>query len=700
MAAALAPLPATAPPASAPPASAPLIVVEGFRIDQEDTRPKLQHLLPEVDGTRITVTKKATTTKLGQQPPVIDNNARELFVRTPGLIVSEQQTPTQYNLGYRGLGNPQEAEYVLVLQDGIPIQSDWIGFPTLYYMPLPQGLAEVQMLRGGSSLIYGPEPAPAVNFVSKRPDPRGPALTVYTQHLGGSRGLYSNFNVLEGVSGEFEYRASVGYTRSDGQRQNAASHLLQGDAYLGWRPAAGQLWYLRVQGHDADAGNPGRIGLAQFEADPSVAPTPFNHDWVRRGALILGNELDLGQWRVESKLWFSRLQLYSRLAAAGAAPATTTLQDERFTNTGLDLRARRRWARSNAFTIGITATHSDAPFRQTISSDITAARGELSGTPRLTQARESWYGALFAENVFRLPNRFHIVLSARLDAEALRIRETVRPPSLTRPLADIDVSRARPLFGFGIGNDFGRDNETYLSITQGYRPLRYFDVASPFANLQPGSEARPPTSLSVEGGVHGTPLPGLFYDVSLFWIEFNNRIETRRLNATDVINVNTGNTRHRGLEGAVSYDFIAGRKTDRQLTAFLNLSLLDAVFTASDNLAQIGKRPAFAPDLTLKAGITWRQTGRYAVSLTATSVSSQYFQDSNLPGGSGAGFVPARIPAYQVADFNAEWTVMPHIRLQFGVQNLFDARYYARVFQTGIEPAVGRKLFAGLSFGI
>lgn len=685
----------------APPTSGPLIIVEGFRVEQqEDTRPKLQHLLPEVDGAIITVTKKATTTKLAQLPPVIDNNAREMFARTPGLMVSEQQTPTQYNLSYRGLGNPQESEFVLVLQDGIPIQSDWVGFPTLFYMPLPQSLSEVQMIRGGSSLIYGPEPAPAVNFVSRRPDPKGPVLTGYTQHIAGTDGLYATYNVLEGASRGFEYRGSIGYTKSDGQRRNAESALLQTDLYLGWRPTDHQLWYLKVQGHSAAAGNPGRVGFVQYRADPGFAPTPFNRDWVRRGAVILGNELDLGVWRLETKAWVSSLHLYARAAPAGVAPATATLQDERFDNQGLDVRTRLRWGRGNAFTLGVTGTHSDAPFRQTTSSDIAADLGELSGTPRLTEARESWYGGIFAENVFRLPHRFHVVLSARLDTETLRIRETVRPPNLTRPLARIDVSRTTPLFGFGIGNDFGRNNETYFSVTQGYRPLRYFDVASPFSNLQPGREAQPPSSVSYEAGVHGTPLTGLFYDLSLFWIDFNNRIESRRLNATDVINVNTGDTRHRGFEGEISYDVLARRKTDRQLSAFVNVSFLDAVFTGSDNPAQIGKRPAFAPEFMLKGGLTWRRPGKYALSLTGIAVGPQFFQDSNLPGGSGAGFVPARIPAYQVADFAAEWTFMPHLRLQAGVQNLFDAHYYSRVFQTGIEPAPRRKAYAGLSLGI
>jgi len=139
----------------------PSIVVIGERRDSKMPE-KLDHIMPEVDGTKITVTKKTSVTKLDLVPTIQDNNQRQLFARTPGLFVSEQQTPTQFNMSYRGLGNPQEAEFVLVLQDGLPISTDWIGYPTLYYMPLAQSLAEVQLIRGGNSLIYGPNPAPAI----------------------------------------------------------------------------------------------------------------------------------------------------------------------------------------------------------------------------------------------------------------------------------------------------------------------------------------------------------------------------------------------------------------------------------------------------------------------------------------------------------------------------------------------------------
>jgi Fe(3+) dicitrate transport protein len=676
------------------------IVVVGTPEPKRPRRAKLDHILPEVDGTRITVTKKSSVTKLDQQPTIVGNNQRELFVRTPGVQVSEQQAPTQFNFSYRGIGNPQESEFVLVLRDGLPIQSDWIGFPTLFYVPLPQSISEVQTIRAGSSLIYGPQPAPAVNFVSRRPNPDGPALTGYSEHVAGSDELYSTYNMLEGARSGWEYRGSIGYAHRDGPRQNSASEVRQGDLYLGYRPDAEQLWYADFHGHDADGGEPGRISFPQFQSDSNFAPAPFNHNWVQRYALTLGYQRETKDgWRFEGKLFGAYQQLYNRAAAgqpAGAPPPpTTTLVDEEFRTIGADLRLRKRWGRGNAFTAGTTLYHSDAPFLQFTSTNLLARHGEHSGTPRLDQDRQSWYGAVFAENVFRLPGRFHIVLSGRVEHERLKVDESVRPPNLTRPLSHVDVSRTVPLFGIGFGNDFGRENETYVSITQGYRPIRFFDVASPFSNLRPGFTADPAKSLSYEAGVHGTPVEGLFYDASLFWIDFKNRIETQRLSATDVINVNSGDTRHRGFEGELSYDFLGRRHGAEHLTTFVNLSLLDAEFRASNTPSQIGKEPAYAPHRIVKGGITFRSDGHYSVSLTGTAVSSQFFQDSNLAVGAGATLVPAKIPAFEVADLSADWFPIPRVRLLGGIGNLFNEKYYSRVFQTGLEPAPRRRIYAG-----
>ena len=677
----------------------PSIVVIGTRNDKVPE--KLDHIMPEVDGTKITVTKKTSVAKLDLVPTIIANNQRELFSRTPGLFVSEQQTATQFNMSYRGLGNPQESEFVLVLQDGIPISTDWIGFPTLYYMPLPQSLEEVQLIRGGSSLLYGPNPAPAINLVSKRPSDHQP-LGGYSENSVGSDGLFQTYDTLEGSSGPVSARLNFGYVKGSGQRRNGGSEIAQGNAYLSYSAGSDQHWFLDLHAHQSSSGDPGRLSYAQYLSDPDQSPTPFNHDWVRRTSIVLGNESDLGSgWRSEARLWAASQHLYQRSAAPGPNPASTTLVDEKFRSEGLDWRFRKRWGRGNALTLGTVLYHDDAPFKQWTSSDLLASFGATDGTPRLDQARDAWYGALFAENVFRLPGRWHIVPSFRIEHEKISIDESVRPPNLVRPLIHQSVSRTVPLFGLGAGFDFGHQNETYFSASQGYRPVRFFDVASPFSNVNPGRVPSVSKSRSFEAGVHGTPVKGLFYDASLFWIDFTNRIETITISPVESILQNSGNTRHRGFEGEVSYDVLAQRGRSLHLTLFGNVSLLNAKFTKSNLPGRVGNKPAFAPAITAKYGMSLRRDGRFNFSLSGSSVSSQFFQDSDLPVGiaGSANFVPAKVPGYTLIDLSGDWQLTRSLRLLGGISNLADKKYYSRVFQNGIEPGARRKVYAGLALG-
>ena len=668
---------------------------------------KLEHQMAEVSGTQITVTKKTTVTHLDRQPTVIGNNLDQLLARSPGVQVSQQPTPTQFNLSYRGLGNPQESEYVLVMQDGIPLESDWIGFPTLYAMPLTQSIADVQLIRGGASLLYGPEPAPVINLVSRRPAPDAP-LSASTEQVVGNHGLYSTYNTVEGSSGHWSFRADAAYVRSDGSRPNAQSQMRQGDLYIAYRPTDRQRWWLDLHAIRADSGDAGRLSYPQWQANPRATPTPTNREWVDRDQLVLGNHSEFGDgWLLDGKAWFTWQDLASRAAKAALAPqpppTSTTLQDEQFRTEGVDVRLRKKWGQGNAFTVGTVLFHGNDPFRQWSSSDLSVNRYDRGGTPRLVQARSSDYASVFAENVFRLSHRIHLVPSVRLEHERVAVDETVRPPFLTRPLINEADARTVPLFGLGIGNDFGHGNETYFNVSQGWRPLRYFDMASPFANIVPGHAPDPSKSLSWEAGVHGAPVTGLYYDVSVFWIDFKNRIEAQHINATDVLEVNTGNTRSRGLEGQINYDFFARTAlADRgqHLEAFANVSLLNARFTASAIPGQVGKVPAYAPRYLAKAGLTWRVEQRIKLSLTAVSSAAQYWQDSDQPLGSGNTYLPAHIPAYTVLDVAGDWQLNRHLTLLAGISNLGNRHYYDRVWQTGLEPALGRSWYTGIRLGL
>jgi Fe(3+) dicitrate transport protein len=717
---------------------------------QDDTRPKLEHIMREVDGTQITVTKKATVIPLDKQPPVENNNLQELFTKAPGLIVSEQQNPGQFNFTYRGLGNPQESEYTLFLQDGLPLMSDWIGFPTLYYLPVPQSVSEIQQIRGGSSLLYGPEPAPAINYVTKHPAP-GTPWSGYFEQTGGADGTYSSYGSVQEANGPVEMRLDAYYGTSEGQRDSSQYSLWQANGYLGYRPTSNQIIALDVHASRFDGEDPGRLSYAQFLANPNQAVTPYNHNWVDRYTVVLRYEAEFGGgWLLQAKGWFTHQDIDSRAAGninpvTGAFPTSTVFGYEEFNNGGLDLRMRKKWGegtmfKGSALTVGGLVYHGDAPFqRYTLNTGNTgpgflfAPRGTTSTNVALDQSRTADYQAFFIEDLIRIGS-FHIVPSFRLDHENVDVDATVAPYFTPGTPSDRSADKLIPLWGIGLGNDFGKGNETYFSASSGWRPVRFFDVAGTRTAITPGDTPDPFRSLDIELGVHGTPLKGFWYDVGLFWMQFDNRIETRADPSGgpfDTLAFNSGSSRHRGFEGEVSYDFLAPFQNDLssvttdaksdskdsksmqkevvaprrplQLIVFSNAQVLDAEFTDSTQIVPgtprtfVGNAPAYAPDVVFKGGITFKRDKCFNITFTAVYVSEQFWQDSNL---GSATIPPPQIPAYEVYNLSGEVYLTRNVRLFGGVSNLADKKYYSRVFPFGggsIDPAAGRRGYAGLS---
>ncbi len=704
------------------------IVVEGEALPQptphDDWKAKLNHIMSEVSGTEITVTKKATVIKLDQQPTVVNNNLQQLFTKAPGLLITEQNTPGQFNFSYRGLGNPQESEFITALLDGVPLASDWIGFPTLFYVPVPQSLQEIQEIRGGSSLLYGPEPAPAVNFVTKHPAPGSP-WNFYTEQIGGTDGLYQTYSSIQEAVGPVEFRLDGFYGRSDGQRDNSAYDQWQSNLYVGYRPTEDQLVALDFHAGQFEGGDPGRLTIQQFNANQDFSPAPFDRAWVDRYSAVLRDEWTFAEgWLMQAKGWFTHQDIDNRNQSfRGAPPFPTTLQNDEFNNFGGDLRFRWNWGAGTALkgstlTFGGTVYHGDAPLNRFSTFDLTADRFDISGVHTLDQSRNSDYQAFFIENIFRF-GKFHVVPSFRLDHESVEV-DTNIGPSLGSRSADHTV----PLWGIGLGNDFGHLNETYFSASSGWRPTRYFDVSSPFQPLNAANTPDPFKSLDFELGVHGTPIKGLWYDVGLFWIEFDNRTETQSFTPTDFVIVNSGSTRHRGFEGEISYDFMELWHRDEvlvqaekdakdakdndgpvtqatqssfvgwHLNVFSNLQLLDATFTDSQIPGQVGNTPAYSPSVLVKGGLQLRKDNCFDLTFSAVYVSDEFWADSNL----GTPTIPAKIPSYVVLNLNGNFRLTKNVKLIAGINNLAGEKYYSRVFFNGsIEPAPQRSAYAGLS---
>ena len=294
------------------------------------------------------------------------------------------------------------------------------------------------------------------------------------------------------------------YQHSDGQRNNGQYNLWQANGYLGYRPTTNQLIAFDFHASRFNGGDPGKLSLAQFQNDQNFSTTPYNENWVDRYTGVLRYEVEFGGgWLMQAKGWFTHQDIDSR-SANNLGPATavvptvfptgTTFGYEEFNNGGVDLRFRKKWGEGTMFkgsvlTFGGVVYHGEAPFsRYTLNNANTGAnflyapRGTTSAVIPLLQDRTADYQAFFIEDLIRIGS-FHIVPSFRLDHENVEVDSRYAPwlpnPTVTPPIvattgpASISADHLVPLWGIGLGNDFGKGNETYFSATTGWRPTRF-----------------------------------------------------------------------------------------------------------------------------------------------------------------------------------------------------------------------------------
>ncbi len=650
--------------------------------------------LPDVEETRIYAGKKTTAAVLNRQPEVQANNFRQAFAQLPGLLVAEQTVPSHANLNYRGVGDPHETEYLLVLKDGIPIVSDWFGYSTLYYHPPVEAIQRVELIRGGSSLLYGPQPGPALNYVTYLP-PADRMLTARTQHVFGSDGLYGLYNTVGGTSGRLGYLGYFTRRRSDGARPNADYEVMTGSAKLVWAASEHERWIANVDVYTSESGEAGRLSLSQYLANRDFARTPNDRIWIERTMPSLTYEHEFSDdTLLVAKTWAGYQDRFTRRQTGSA----TNLDEQEFSFLGTDTRLRHlweAWGSQQATTAGFVMYASDSPRSRKRGAEPKAT----TGPTRFELDRRTIYGALVAEQLLRL-GRLSVVPAFRLELIGMKAQE-LSNVEVARPLITDSYTSAVPLGALGLGYDLGDAHELYANVSQGYRPREYDDLVNPTSSGQQApSDLDESRTWTYEFGLRGAPTSWWAYDTSYFLIDYDNFIETRDLGSGNSERSNSGRAIYQGFELANDVDLIGfydamahtehGKPWGR-LSLYSNLSVLNAEFVSGSN---DGRDPAFAPKYLVKTGLVYDWHDRVKLSLGGQLVGDHYWQDSNAAGSVGT----TKVASYMVWDLAAEATLYQDwVRLIAGVNNLFDEDYYARIRSDGIEPAARRRYYLGFS---
>lgn len=652
-------------------------------------------LLP-VEGTKIFAGKRATVIDLDALPKVQANNYRQAFALTPGLLVSEETTPL-VSIGYRGIGTPARTQFMQVLKDGIPIHADPFGYPEAYYTPPLDVVDRIEFIRGGGSLMYGPQPAGTLNYITYMPD-RNTPFSFRTQNIGGTDGFFSNYTAVTGTIGKVGYYGYFNHRESEGFRtSNSDYHLDGGHFKLSYDVDADTRWILALDAYEQENDEPG--GLSYRDYVRNRDKTTRTNDVFSLSRYVVSAEL---QHKIQAgtefdvKMWAGYYNRYSHRQrhtgnTFGATPNGTesNIEDQTFYSLGIEPRLRQDWQAlggEHTLTAGMQLYLMDSPRRDKRGlSGPDASDGVITGDSQ----RDVFYYSFFAENKFTWGN-FSITPGFRLES----VEQTVHSKTFSTAgalLSERDVRKhdVQPLFGLGIAYDLPAETQLYANISQSYRPTVFTEsvIATPGSTA---TDTAPGLGWSYELGYRGTPRQWFTFDTSVFLIDQDNRFAT-----SNNILGSAGRSINTGWDGAFqvdligAYDAVQGTKFASQLGSLsfhANATLLNAEIKGGPNN---GSTPQFAPDYMVRTGLIYGFRG-IKVSFLGTFVADHKAQDSNNP--------QFDIPSYMTWDLTAEVPVTKNFTAMAGINNVFNEDYYSRITSNGIDPAYGRNFYVGGTF--
>jgi len=99
------------------------------------------------------------------------NNSRQIYSKISGLNIYENDgAGIQLGIGGRGM-NPNRVANFNTRQNGYDMSADALGYPDSYYAPPSEALERVEIIRGASSLQFGPQFGGFINFKLKKGNP-------------------------------------------------------------------------------------------------------------------------------------------------------------------------------------------------------------------------------------------------------------------------------------------------------------------------------------------------------------------------------------------------------------------------------------------------------------------------------------------------------------------------------------------------
>lgn len=646
----------------------------------------------ENKGTQIFSGKKNTVTELKELPKLQTNNYRQASTQTPGLLISEIPNESLAALTYRGLGDPHESYHLLLLQDGLPVAADMYGYPAHYYAPALPMMEKFQFIRGGAALHHGPQPGGVVNYIS-RAIKKNQNLSGTVGLTGGSYNLLTTNNSLFGSSKDHSY--SLEYYRRQGDGPQRINSDFFGD-YLQIRDhlfKGKNTFTLTFNGYNSDHGESGGFsrntgtGLNVFGGDQGKASKEHDRLKVHRAQLSIGaiHRTDENSL-LELTIWGNAYNRYSKRQNKGTAPqfggfyngTTNQIVDQRYYGYNSQIRFLKNYeffGNEHTLSMGFLNYNLISPLVQETGD----APDSNHGTVTKRSDRKTHTNSYFIENRFSFGN---LMVTPGMRVE--NIRQVINERKSTDPLRKDDSTENVPLLGLGLSYHTTDESQLYANISEAYRPLTWSDALPTLVTDTVSSDIESAKTLNSEFGYRGQT-DKINWDFSLFHIRYENKIAK-----VGTVYQNSGSGTHRGIDGATEIklsNFLPKLKTLGDFHLYGNFNILDARYTRG---TLEDKTPQYAPKSLSRGGVIYKKENQFKIALMGVVVGEHYADDGNSK--------DFKIPSYTVFDLTSDWELRKDWNLSLGVNNLLDKNYYSRVRSDGIIWALGRNIYAGLSY--
>ncbi|WP_198174844.1 TonB-dependent receptor [Spirosoma arboris] len=655
--------------------------------------------LADVENMAIYAGKKNEVVVLGGiNANLATNNSRQIYAKVPGVnIIENDAAGIQLGIATRGL-NPNRTTEFNARQNGYDISADPIGYPESYYTPPAEAIDRIEIVRGAASLQYGTQFGGLLNFQFKKGN-TAKKFEFTTRQTGGTYGLFNSFNSVGGQVGKLNYYAFFIHKQGDGWRQNTGFNVNTGYASVSYQFSDALKVGLEFTSMGYLMQQPGGLTDAEFNENPRASYR--NRNWFQAKWNMPVFTLD---YQLDERTKFN-IRAYGLLAQRGSIgnivnllkDKTDTTQRRQLTydhyhNFGTEARLLHRYAllsKKASLLVGARYYQGNTHRQQGSGFTGSNANFEFPNPSKLDEFDyrfPSYNAAFFVENVLWLTDKISVTPGFRYEYINSN-SEGYSYVDVTNQLLSAKQQNVRhfPLFGVGVNYAVNPQAELYFNISQNYSPVNYADILVRTPNFQVDPALKDVTGFNADLGFRGNYKNWLNYDVSAYYLDYNNRIGIIRIASADGLEViryrtNVGRSRSVGVEtfGEINFSRINHTSPRNELSLFGSFAYTNAIYTQAINplleTLIVGKQVEYAPKTIVRTGLTFQQKGfRTTLQFARTS---QQFTDAYNSLQTADGLV-GEIPAYWLVDLTANYRIR---KLDFGlsINNLTNNYYFTR----------------------